>query len=143
MEAVILLYWVYCWRIIQQCMLIVDNFHVKCRYTYTHFFHLLLKVVLVSCYQIVRMKNMCICFSKVGLVSCYQIVGMPKNSFGIRNTQYIIALSVHKQPSVFNTRYKVVWLAQLFLRLQITLLQSYFKKLNKNTRKNQKVNVFV
>ena len=30
-----------------------------------------------------------------------------KNAFGIRNTQYIIALSVHKQPSVFNTTYMI------------------------------------
>ena len=69
--------------IIQQCMLVVHNFHVKIRYTYTNFF---------------------ICFSKVVSVSCYQIVWMPKQiTFGIRNTQYIIAVTVHKHPSVFNT----------------------------------------
>ena len=32
------LYSVYCWTNIQQCMLVVDNFHVKIQYTYTHFF---------------------------------------------------------------------------------------------------------
>ena len=43
------------------------------------------------------------------LVLAYQIVWMPKkkNSFGIRNTQYSTALSVHKQPSVFNTTYTI------------------------------------
>ena len=30
-----------------------------------------------------------------------------KNTFGIRNTQYRIALSVHKQPSAFNTIYTI------------------------------------
>ena len=38
-QVVVSLYWVYCWRIIQQCMLVVDNFYVKIQYTYTHFFH--------------------------------------------------------------------------------------------------------
>ena len=32
---------------------------------------------------------------------------MPKNTFGIRNTQYNIALGVHKQPSVLNTTYTI------------------------------------
>ena len=37
-----------------------------------------------------------------------QIVRMPKkNSFGIRNIQYILALSVHKQPSVFYKTYTI------------------------------------
>ena len=30
-----------------------------------------------------------------------------KNTFGMRNTQYSIELSVHKQPSVFNTTYTI------------------------------------
>ena len=30
-----------------------NNFHVKIQYTYTQFFHMFLKVVWVSCYQIV------------------------------------------------------------------------------------------
>ena len=29
------------------CMLVVDNFHVKFRYTHTQFFHMFLKVLLV------------------------------------------------------------------------------------------------
>ena len=33
------LYRVYCWKIIQKRMIAVDNFHVKIRHTYTHFFH--------------------------------------------------------------------------------------------------------
>ena len=37
-QAIVSLYRVYCWKIIQQRMLVVDNFHVKIRYTYTHFF---------------------------------------------------------------------------------------------------------
>ena len=32
---------------------------------------------------------------------------MPKNTFGMRNTQYSIELSVHKQPRVFNTTYTI------------------------------------
>ena len=30
-----------------------------------------------------------------------------KNTFGMRNTQYSIELSVHKQPSVFSTTYTI------------------------------------
>ena len=30
-----------------------------------------------------------------------------KNTFGIRNTQYSLALTVHKQSSVFNTTYTI------------------------------------
>ena len=52
-QAVVSLYWVYCWTIIHQCMLVVGNFHVKLRYTYTHFFHMFLRVVLIMCYQMV------------------------------------------------------------------------------------------
>ena len=37
-QAVVSLYCVYCCKIIQQRMLVVDNFHVKIRYTYTHFY---------------------------------------------------------------------------------------------------------
>ena len=61
-QAFVSLYRVYCWKIIQQCMLVVDNFHVKIRYTYTRYSHMFLKVVLVSCYQNMRMKEMCIYF---------------------------------------------------------------------------------
>ena len=32
---------------------------------------------------------------------------IPKNTFGIRNTQYSAALGDHKQPSVFNTKYTI------------------------------------
>ena len=43
-------------------MLVIDSFHIKILYTYTQFLvHMFLKVVLVSCYQIVRMKKLCIC----------------------------------------------------------------------------------
>ena len=35
-QVVVSLYWVYCWKIIQQCILVVDNFHIQIRYTYTH-----------------------------------------------------------------------------------------------------------
>ena len=30
-----------------------------------------------------------------------------KNTFGMRNTQYLIELTIHKQPSVFNTTYTI------------------------------------
>ena len=51
--AFVSLYSVYCWKIIQRRMFVVDNFHVKIRYTYTHFFHMFLQVLLVSGYLIV------------------------------------------------------------------------------------------
>ena len=38
-------------------MLVVNNFHVNIRYTYTHFFQTFLKDVLVMCYQIVEMPR--------------------------------------------------------------------------------------
>ena len=44
-------------KIIQQRMIVVDNFHTKICYTYTHLFHMFIKVVLVSCYQIGWMKK--------------------------------------------------------------------------------------
>ena len=34
-----------------------------------------------------------------------KLVENQKNTFGRRNTQYSLALTVHKQPSVFNTTY--------------------------------------
>ena len=70
-------------------MLVVDNFHLKFRYTYSyrHFFHTFSKVLLG--------------FHAIKLFECQ------KNTFGIRNTQYSIALSVHQQPCVFNTTYTI------------------------------------
>ena len=44
-------------RLYNSICLCVDNFHVKIRYTYTHLFHMFLKVVLVMCYQIVWMPR--------------------------------------------------------------------------------------
>ena len=35
---------VYCWKIIQQRMLVFDNFHVKMLYTYTHFSHMFFEI---------------------------------------------------------------------------------------------------
>ena len=90
-------------------ILILLPFHAKIRYTCTHFFHMFLKVVLLSCYQIVWMKNMRKCFHMffkssvgVGLSNCLNAKKKNK-TFGMRSTQYNIELSVHKQPSVFNT----------------------------------------
>ena len=37
-QAGVSLYSVYCWKIIQQRMLVVDNFHIKIPYTNTYFF---------------------------------------------------------------------------------------------------------
>ena len=42
-QAVVPLYWVYWCRIIQQRMLVIDNFHEKIRYIFTHFFHIFFK----------------------------------------------------------------------------------------------------
>ena len=53
-QAVVSLYSVYCWKIIQQRMLVCCS--------YTHIFHMFLKVALVSYYQIVWMKKIFICF---------------------------------------------------------------------------------
>ena len=40
-------------------------------------------------------------FRTIKLCKCQQ------NTFGMRNIQYSIELSVHKQPSVFNTTYTI------------------------------------
>ena len=80
----------YCWTIIQQCMLVVDKFHVKMRYTYTHFLHMFFKSFVGS-----ELNKLFECKKK-------------RNTFGIRNTQYSIALSVHKQLTKsiqYNIRY--------------------------------------
>ena len=60
-----------------------------------------------------KQPNVCICFdmffkSCVGfaLSNCLN-TKKKKNTFGIRNTPHSIALSVHKQPSVFDTTYTV------------------------------------
>ena len=58
---------------------------------------------------------MCICFhmflkSSVDFVlsNCLNVKKcLQKNTFGWRNTQFSIALSVHKQPNVFNTTYAI------------------------------------
>ena len=58
------------------------------------------------------MKKMCICFhmffkSSVGFGLSNCLNAKKKNTFGMRNTQYSIELSVHKQASVFNTTYTI------------------------------------
>ena len=62
----IVVYRVYCWTIIQQCMLVVDNFHVKIRYTYTHFCHMFFKscigFVLSNCANEQKFRYVFICF---------------------------------------------------------------------------------
>ena len=73
--------------IIRQCVLVVDNFRVKIRYTYTHIFSYVFK----SCIDSV-------------LSNC---ANEKKNTFGMRNIQYSLALTLHKQPSVFNTTYMI------------------------------------
>ena len=83
-QAIVTLYWVYYKTIIQQCMLIVDNSHVKIRYTFFSY-------VFKSC---------------LSFVSC-KIVWMQKNLFGVRNTQYKIALNFHTQSNVFNATYMI------------------------------------
>ena len=40
--------------------------------------------------------------SSVGFMLSNCLKAKKKNTFGIQNTQYSMALSVHKQPSVFN-----------------------------------------
>ena len=135
-RIVVSLYCVYCWTIIQQCRLIVDNFHAQIRYNYTHFFICFQKlyrfhaIKLFECqknafgirntpqhwaftynqvysiqhtrYKVMWIANICFqmlyCFRAINLFECQ------KNEFGIRN----IALSVHKQPSVFNTTYTIL-----------------------------------
>ena len=77
-QAVVSLYWVYCWKFIQQRMLVVDNFYIKIRCTYTHFFSNVFKsciggFMLSKCVNEINV-DMLSCFSKVVLVSGYQIV---------------------------------------------------------------------
>ena len=43
--------------------------------------------------------------SSVGAIKLFKC--KKKHTFGMRNTQYSIELSVHKQPSVFNTIYTI------------------------------------
>ena len=69
-KNVVSFYWVYCWKIIQQRMLVVDNFHVKIRYTYIHFFSYV--------------------FQKLYWFHAIKLSKCPKNTFGMWNTQYSI-----------------------------------------------------
>ena len=107
-------------------MLVVDNFHVKIRYKRIYlfsFFHLFLKVLwnLSNC---VNEKNVVygyVLFSYVFQMfrrfRAIKLFECQKNTLGIRNTQYSLAMSVHKQPSVFNTPYTIqsrVKIAQFF-----------------------------
>ena len=89
-------------------MLVVDNFDVNIRYTYTQFFSYVLKncmcFMLSNC---VNEKNMYMFYymffkSNIGLNAKKK-----RNTFVMRNTQYSIELSVHKQPSVFNTTHTI------------------------------------
>ena len=73
------------------------------------FFHKFLKVVLVSCYQIVRMRKMCICF-QIFLKSWDSFV--PSNCLNAKKIHleceiHNTPLSAHKQTSVFNTTYTI------------------------------------
>ena len=123
-QALVSLYWVYCWKIIQQHMLVADNFQLKIRYTYTHFFHILLKVVLVSCNQIVWIKkNVYIFHMFFKSLNC---LNAKQSTFGMRNIQYSIELSVHKVcvHQVYSIQqYNLVWIAQICIALFITLIR--------------------
>ena len=118
--------WVYCWKIIQQPMLVVDNIHVKIWYTYTKFFHTFLKVVLVSCYQIVWMKKMYIRFHMFFKSSiCFQAIKLFKcQKKYIWNAKHTIQhrMSVHKQPSVFNTTYTIQCRANWLYVFRVVIL---------------------
>ena len=82
-------HWVYCWKIIQQRMFVVDSSHVKIRYTYTHFFH-----VFKSCVSFV-------------LPNC---LNPKKIHLKIHNTALNGALTNNQVYSIQHTRYKVVWI---------------------------------
>ena len=95
-QVVVSLYWVYCWTIIQQCMLVVDIFHAKIRYVW--------------------------------------------------NTKDIIQHSI--ECSIQHTRYKVVWIAQLFDRDTITLLfdnkkKMYLEKISDTNMKHYNLSIFM
>ena len=46
-------------------------------------------------------------FQKLYWFRAIKLFECQENTFGIRNTQYSIPLSVHKQPNVFNTTYTI------------------------------------
>ena len=45
--------------------------------------------------------------SSIGFMLSNRLNAKKKNTFEMRNIQYSIELSVHKQPSVFNTTYTI------------------------------------
>ena len=68
------------------------------------FFESCIGFILSSC---VNEKNMYMFFKssvEFGLSNC---LNAKKNTFEMRNTQYRIKLSVHKQPSAFNITYTI------------------------------------
>ena len=92
------------------CMLL-DNFHLKIRYTYIHNFHLFLKCISFILTNCVNEENFYM-FSYVFQKLCtFRAIKLFKcqtnNTFGMQNTQYSKELSVHKQLSVFNTTYTI------------------------------------
>ena len=98
-RCIVVLYWVYCWKIIQQRMLVVD------RLIHIFFFHIFFKscigFMLSNCVN----KKMCACFHMFFKSSVD--FGFKSQTNGMWNTQYSIELNVHKQPSVFKTTYTV------------------------------------
>ena len=87
-------------------MPVVDNFHVKIRYIYTHIFLYVFKscngFIQSNCVNEKNMYMFSYIIRTIKLLKCKK-----KNTFAMRNTQYNIELSVHKQPSVFNTTYAI------------------------------------
>ena len=92
-------------------MLVVDKFHVKIRHTYTLFFSYVFKICIgFMLSNFVNEKNVYM-FSYVFQKWCWfrsiKFFKSQKNTFAMRNTQYNIELSVHKQPSEFNATYTI------------------------------------
>ena len=120
-QAVVLLYLVYCWKIIQQRMLVVNNFHIKIRYIYRYLLHvfkscigfMLLKCVNENNVYMFSYVSQKLCwFRAIKLFKCQKIYLECK----IHNTAKKWAFTNNQVYSIQHTWYKVVWIAQMFYR---------------------------
>ena len=107
-------------------MLVADNFQVK--YTNTHFFSYVYKICIVcmlsNCVNERRCACIFICLSKLCWLRAIKLFECQTNTFGIRNTQYSIALSVHKKQNVLNTTYTIESRVNCPINSQIIYVES-------------------
>ena len=110
-QAVVSLYWVYCWKIIQQRMLVIHNFHVKIRYIYTHFFSYVFKscigFVLSNCVNAKNVYMFSYVFQKYYLFRAIKLFICQKKKKYIWNAKYSIQHRIDRSQTTKCIQYNI------------------------------------